>query len=657
MNIINKEYLNDVKNRFLPLPRNAIEELEHEPNISDFEIKKELGIGSYGKVYLVNHKKTKAEYALKIINKLDVMNLEEKSYFNREIEIMYKLDHPNIIKLYSHFEDNNNCYVLMKYITNGSAYDLIPKNGRKQENFQLIASIIKDLIKALYYLHNMNPKIIHRDIKPENILLDEKNNAYLIDFGWSNYLINNRKRYSVCGSPFYLSPEMVNETGHDEKNDIWGIGVLLFELTTGKVPFEGNDVDEVRNNIINYNIKYPSDINPDAKDLICKILKENPNERLSLEQIITHNFIKKYFPNAINELIKPKKIKHKIFVVSTDNPKTWNESKPINSSNNIDNYKDINIRKTNTMANSKINYIITPIKKENNKLNKDNDRNNNINKINHKINFISYKSNYGNYKTYNTDKKNNKNTKNTNRTPINQSNHVIRFQNNISNNNLYNKSYINNYSRNIDNKSRSIIKVNFSRSEKTYNSYMSNEYDKFSILSKRYDSLKNEYESWKNKEMEKLRKELRDIDKKISQIIRQNKSCDLTFDIHKKDNLKELKKIYENLKIENKELKGKIKNYSNYFKDSELNNFRKGGHFSTFSNNILDSKTQKNINDIIKGKENEVNKYKENINILRQKEKERFQILINKYNRTLISQERENAILKKKLKELERQFR
>ena len=97
----------------------------------------------------------------------------------------------------------------MKYIPNGNAYELIPKNGKKQENFRLIASIIKDLVKALYYLHNMNPKIIHRDIKPENILLDNNSNAYLIDFGWSNYLINNRKRYSVCGSPFYLSPEMV----------------------------------------------------------------------------------------------------------------------------------------------------------------------------------------------------------------------------------------------------------------------------------------------------------------------------------------------------------------------------------------------------------------------------------------------------------------
>ena len=113
MNEINKKYLNNVENRFLPLPRNAVEEYEHEPKISDFELIKELGVGSFGKVYLVCHKKTKHKFALKSIDKLDEVNYEEKSYFSREIEIMYKLNHPNICKLFNHFEDNNYCYFLL----------------------------------------------------------------------------------------------------------------------------------------------------------------------------------------------------------------------------------------------------------------------------------------------------------------------------------------------------------------------------------------------------------------------------------------------------------------------------------------------------------------------------------------------------------------
>ena len=113
MNDINNNFLNDVKQRFLPLPRNETEELEHKPNITDFEIKKEIGSGAYGKVYLVKHKITKAEYALKRIDKRDKINQEDKVNFKREIEIMYKLNHSNISKLYSHFEDNNYYYFLM----------------------------------------------------------------------------------------------------------------------------------------------------------------------------------------------------------------------------------------------------------------------------------------------------------------------------------------------------------------------------------------------------------------------------------------------------------------------------------------------------------------------------------------------------------------
>ena len=319
--------LNDVKNRFLSLPRNATEGYEQEPVISDFECLKELGIGSFGKVYLVYHKVTKAKYALKTIDKLDEVNYEEKSYFAREIEIMYKLNHPNICKLYSHFEDDNYCYFLLQYIPKGSAYDIIPKNGKKQKNVKLVASVMKDLISAIYYLHNMNPPIIHRDIKPENILLDENSKAYLTDFGWSNYIRNNRSRSTICGTPLYLPPEMVTESGHNEKADIWCIGVLLFELMTGKVPFDGNDYTTVKCNIMKLNISWPSDIDPEVKDLISKILKKNPNDRLSIEKILSHSFFTKYFPNAVKELIKPDDRPMKVFIVSTDDPNTWTPEK------------------------------------------------------------------------------------------------------------------------------------------------------------------------------------------------------------------------------------------------------------------------------------------------------------------------------------------
>ena len=390
LNAIDTKNLNDVKNRFLPLPRSAAEGLEHEPQITDFEIIKELGVGSFGQVYLAKHKKTKAVYAIKSIDKTDDQNLEEKANFSREVEIMYKLHHPNIVKLYGHFEDSKYCYFIMQYIPKRSVYEIIPKPGKKP-NFQLIASVMKDLISAVYYLHNMKPIIIHRDIKPENVLLDENSRAYLTDFGWSNYIQSFKRRTTVCGTPLYLPPEMVNETSHDEKADIWCIGVLLFELSTGRVPFDGRDLETVKANILRLNITWPREIDPEVKDLISQILRLNPKSRLSIEEILSHSFFSKYFPNAVNELIKPDHQQNKIFIVSQDDPKTWGEikKKPTiststssgcgntnsnintnstttinnnphsntnsNSNNKTNNFTKINVRRNNTRTNSNSN--------------------------------------------------------------------------------------------------------------------------------------------------------------------------------------------------------------------------------------------------------------------------------------------------------------
>ena len=237
---------NNVKNRFLPIPEAVAKGLEPEPKIQDFDIIKELGAGSFGHVYLVTHKVTKIQYAIKAIDKRNKTNIEEKPYFRREIEIMYKIHHPNVVRLFSHFEDDNYCYFIMEYISKGNIYNLIPKDKTKKLSAQVVASIMKDVISAVYFLHNMHPPIIHRDIKPENVLLAEGRVAKLTDFGWSNYMQGDEKRTTVCGTPIYLAPEIINETGHDERVDIWCIGVLLFELCTGNVPFMGNDIDTLK---------------------------------------------------------------------------------------------------------------------------------------------------------------------------------------------------------------------------------------------------------------------------------------------------------------------------------------------------------------------------------------------------------------------------
>ena len=322
--IPNNKLLNPVVNRFLPIPESVLKGLEPEPKITDFTLIKELGVGSFGRVILVQHNKTQAQYAIKAIDKRNTTNIQEKPYFRREIEIMYRIHHPNVVKLFGHFEDNTYCYFIMEYIQGGNIYSYVPKNGIRKISTQQVASIIKDVISATYFLHNMIPPIIHRDIKPENVLLGSGMQAKLTDFGWSNYMQGEYKRTTVCGTPIYLAPEMISNSGHDEKVDIWCIGVLLFELMTGVQPWKGTDVNTVKMNISRLNINWPKNMDKKARDLISKILKYYPYERISLENMLMHPFFTQFFPNAISCLRRPDDTKYKVFIISKDHPLTWN---------------------------------------------------------------------------------------------------------------------------------------------------------------------------------------------------------------------------------------------------------------------------------------------------------------------------------------------
>ena len=310
--------INKVTNRFLPLTESVISGLEPEATIKDFTILSTIGEGSFGKVFLVSHNKTKSKYAIKRISKLDKNNQEGKTYFKREIEIMYKIHQNNIVRLFNHFEDNEYCYFVMEYIENGNLFEQPSWKNNKCFPSNEVAKIIKEIICAVYYLHNMDPPIIHRDIKPENVLIDKNGVAKLTDFGWSNYVDSNEIRRTYCGTPVYLAPEMIKEIGHDEHLDIWCIGVLLFELLTGNVPFKGKDIDSLNNNILALKIVWPKDISNTAKNLILKILKRDPEDRIGLADMLKHPFFKQKLNNdhLEEDLIKPDGVKFPPFLLS-----------------------------------------------------------------------------------------------------------------------------------------------------------------------------------------------------------------------------------------------------------------------------------------------------------------------------------------------------
>ena len=385
---------NKVGVRILSLSPTVREGLEKESSKDDFfsEGDKPIGKGGFGQVWKVRHKATGQIYVIKVMIKQNIIEQKMVGQINREVEIMYKINHPHIIKLINHFEDDDYLYLIMHYASKGQLYSLLKKQGRFDQ--RTAAQYMREVISAVKYLHSFDPPIIHRDIKPENILLDENGRVKLADFGWSNYANTNELRKTYCGTPEYLAPEMIRKEGHDTSIDIWDLGVLLFELLCGKPPFAGTSQNELFANIKKQRINWPDDIPPIAKNLISKILKQNPKERLTLDAILSHSWFDK------NPVIKPVLICQKIderqwlesHMINSKNEKTKEEInnilkskrksimqmiRRINTQNqkvNVANVEDNPLKEDNNAAIAQLNETIDKLKKENVELRQKNEK-------------------------------------------------------------------------------------------------------------------------------------------------------------------------------------------------------------------------------------------------------------------------------------------
>ena len=216
--------------------------------------------------------------------------------FERELYIMYEISHPHIIKLFNHFEDENFFYLVMELAESDNLFNKLSK----QKSFlqRNAAQYFREIVLAVEYLHSHIPAIIHRDIKPENILLDNEDRVKLTDFGWSNYYSteNPALRYTLCGTPEYLPPEIITTSGHNTGADIWCLGILLFEMLTGTTPFNATTKDQMLGNITKLKPKYPTGISLTAKDLISKMIHKDPNARISATDIKKHPWLLEYPP-------------------------------------------------------------------------------------------------------------------------------------------------------------------------------------------------------------------------------------------------------------------------------------------------------------------------------------------------------------------------
>jgi serine/threonine protein kinase len=266
--------------------------------LSDFLIGRKLGSGQFGHVYLAKFKSTQFICAIKVINKKRMLkeSLNCINQVRREIEIQSHLHHPNILSVYNFFWDKKNIYLVIEYASEGELYKIMKKEENHRFSEPRAAFYIKQFCDAIEYIHELH--VLHRDIKPENILLSHEV-IKLADFGWSIHQ-GNTPRYTFCGTPEYMPPEVLFKHPHVPNSDLWCIGILIYELCAGEPPFTAISQNGVLHNIKTFKMKpYPDYFSKEVKDLIDKLIKKSPEERISIKEIKKHPWIvknsKKYY--------------------------------------------------------------------------------------------------------------------------------------------------------------------------------------------------------------------------------------------------------------------------------------------------------------------------------------------------------------------------
>ncbi|XP_063815097.1 aurora kinase A [Pseudophryne corroboree] len=254
--------------------------------LDDFEIGRPLGKGKFGNVYLAREKESKFILALKVLFKSQLEKGGVEHQLRREVEIQSHLRHPNILRLYGYFHDATRVYLILDYAPRGELYRELQRCSRFDD--QRSATYITELADALLYCHSKN--VIHRDIKPENLLLGSNGELKIADFGWSVHAPSSR-RTTLCGTLDYLPPEMIEGRMHDEKVDLWSLGVLCYEFLVGKPPFEAETHQETYRRISKVEFQFPPYVSEGARDLVSRLLKHNPNHRLPLKDVLEHPWV------------------------------------------------------------------------------------------------------------------------------------------------------------------------------------------------------------------------------------------------------------------------------------------------------------------------------------------------------------------------------
>ena len=268
----------------------------HDLFSSVYELSEEpIGTGAFAEVWLGTHKRTGDTRAIKIFKKSEIPEEEiESRSVLAEVEILKTLDHPNILKVYEYFEDEEHYYIVMEYCEGGDIFDKIERNGKISERYA--AKVMIYLLKGVNYLHSRH--VVHRDIKPENILITNKSkyidmSIKIIDFNVATKK-SEKVLHGITGTTDYMAPEVFTGV-YDEKCDLWNCGVVLYLMICGQLPFPSPNDEEAEKAIRTQKLEFPADlfegVSRECKDLISKLMNKNPKNRLNAVQALNHYWL------------------------------------------------------------------------------------------------------------------------------------------------------------------------------------------------------------------------------------------------------------------------------------------------------------------------------------------------------------------------------
>uniref|UniRef100_A0A671TRA7 non-specific serine/threonine protein kinase n=1 Tax=Sparus aurata TaxID=8175 RepID=A0A671TRA7_SPAAU len=266
----------------MPRCRNSVATTtsDDQPHIGNYRLLKTIGKGNFAKVKLARHVLTGKEVGIAFDTQLCVACFLQ---LFREVRIMKMLNHPNIVKLFEVIETEKTLYLVMEYASGGEVFDYLVAHGRMKE--KEARAKFRQIVSAVQYCHQKC--IVHRDLKAENLLLDADMNIKIADFGFSNEFTLGNKLDTFCGSPPYAAPELFQGKKYDGPEvDVWSLGVILYTLVSGSLPFDGQNLKELRERVLRGKYRIPFYMSTDCENLLKKFLILNPSKRGSLEQIM-----------------------------------------------------------------------------------------------------------------------------------------------------------------------------------------------------------------------------------------------------------------------------------------------------------------------------------------------------------------------------------